>query len=75
MYFALSIGETHSTGTSQQQITVPDFKKKLIVVPSETVMQQFLIRVIPLFETISKNKFEIEKLKLFQNNILTVLSR
>lgn len=75
LYFALSIGETHSTGTSQQQITVPDFKKKLIVVPSETVMQQFLIRVIPLFETISKNKFEIEKLKLFQNNILTVLSR
>lgn len=75
LYFALSIGETHSTGTSQQQITVPDFKKKLIVVPSETAMQQFLMRVIPLFETISKNKFEIEKLKLFQNNILTVLSR
>lgn len=75
LYFALSIGETHSTGTSQQQITVPDFKKKLIVVPSETVMQQFLMRVIPLFETISKNKFEFEKLKLFQNNILTVLSR
>lgn len=75
LYFALSIGETHSTGTSQQQITVPDFKKKLIVVPSETIMKQFLVRVVPLFETISKNKYEIEKLKLFQNNILAVLSR
>lgn len=75
LYFVLSIGGTHSTGTSQQQITIPDFKKRLIIVPSETITQQFLMRVVPLFKTMSKNKLEIEKLKLFQNNLLTILSR
>lgn len=75
LYFALSIGETHSTGTSQQQITVPDFKKKLILVPTEEVMNLFLQRVQPLFAAISQNKQEVKELITLQSNLLATLSR
>ena len=74
LYFALSIGETHSTGTSQQQITVPDFKKKLILVPTEEVMNLFLQRVQPLFTAISQNKQEVKELITLQSNLLATLS-
>ena len=74
LYFALSIGEIHSTGTSQQQITVPDFKKKLILVPTEEVMNLFLQRIQPLFAAISQNKQEVKKLITVQSNLLATLN-
>lgn len=75
LYFALSTGETHSTGTSQQQITVPDFKTRPILVPTEQDMNLFLQRVEPMFSSIRQNKDEIKKLTLLQANVLATLSR
>ena len=42
LYFALSSIDLHSTGTSQQQITVPDFKKRQILVPCNSAMADFI---------------------------------
>ena len=75
LYFALNDNQTHSTGTSQQQITVPDYKKTLITIPTETVMEVFLKRVSPLLASISENKNEMEQLFVLQRNLLTLLSR
>lgn len=75
LYFALSSINLHSTGTSQQQITVPDFKKRQILVPLNSVMEDFMSKVEPLFASIKHNKVEIRTLSALQSNFLTVLSR
>ena len=75
LYFALSSIDLHSTGTSQQQITVPDFKKRQILVPLNSVMEDFTSKVEPLFASIKQNKAEIRTLSALQSNFLTVLSR
>ena len=75
LYFALSSIDLHSTGTSQQQITVPDFKKRQILVPCNSAMADFISNVEPLFAYIKQNKAEIRTLSALQNNFLAILSR
>lgn len=75
LLFALSAIDLHSTGTSQQQITVPDFKKRLILVPNKQSLDTFMQRITPLFNSIKDNKAEIESLLSLQANFLNLLSR
>ena len=74
LLFALSAIDLHSTGTSQQQITVPDFKKRQILVPDNQSLNTFMQKITPLFNAINDNKTEIESLILLQTNFLTLLS-
>ena len=74
LYFALSSIDLHSTGTSQQQITVPDFKKRQVLVPCNSAMADFMSKVEPLFASIKQNKAEIKTLSALQNNFLAILS-
>ena len=75
LYFVLSVSEMQSTGTSQQQITVPDFKKKSILIPDGKAIKDFSNRIVPLFASISQNKAEIERLTVLQSTLLAILSR
>lgn len=75
LYFALSSIDLHSTGTSQQQITVPDFKKRQILIPDKTSLDSFMEKVAPIFDSIRENKAEIKSLAALQSNFLTLLSR
>ena len=75
LYFALSTIDLQSTGTSQQQITVPDFKKRQIIVPNSTTLDEFTSKVEPLFMAIKQNKVEINSLIALQSNFLALLSR
>lgn len=75
LYFALSSIDLHSTGTSQQQITVPDFKKRQILIPDKTSLDSFMEKVVPIFDSIRENKAEIKSLSALQSNFLTLLSR
>ena len=75
LYFALNAIDLQSTGTSQQQITVPDFKKSKIVVPTISVMDDFMSKIEPLFACIRENKLEIKSLIALQSNYLALLSR
>lgn len=75
LYFALADIDLQSTGTSQQQITVPDFKKRLITVPNKASMCRFAEHIEPLFNTIKQNKMEILSLMALQTNYLALLSR
>ncbi len=75
LYFALSSIDLHSTGTSQQQITVPDFKKRQILVPDKTSLDSFMEKVVPIFNSIRENKAEIKSLVALQSNYLALLSR
>ena len=75
LLFALSAIDLYSTGTSQQQITVPDFKKRLILMPNKQSLNTFMQSITPLFNSIKDNKAEIESLLLLQSNFLALLSR
>ena len=75
LYFALSSIDLHSTGTSQQQITVPDFKKRQILIPDKTSLDSFMEKVVSIFDSIRENKAEIKSLAALQSNFLTLLSR
>ena len=75
LYFALSSIDLHSTGTSQQQITVPDFKKRQILIPDKTSLDSFMEKVVPIFDSIRENKAEIKSLAALQSNFLTLLRR
>lgn len=75
LYFALSLIDLQSTGTSQQQITVPDFKKRQVIVPSCTAMTDFMRQIEPIFKSIHQNKAEIKALFILRDNFLATLSR
>lgn len=75
LFFALNAIDLQSTGTSQQQITVPDFKKRQILIPSKEAINKFMLLIEPLFAAIKQNKIEINALLALQDNCLTILSR
>ena len=74
-YLYLYLKQLHiaGTGTTQQQLTVPDFKKTGILIPSQEVMSKFTTLVEPLFEKIWANQVENEKLSLLRDTLLPKL--
>ena len=74
LFFALRYAEMNSTGTSQQQITVPDFKNTPIIVPNADALAEFMCRITPLFDEMNCIKGEIDKLKTLQAVMLQTIS-
>ena len=74
LFFALRYAEMNSTGTSQQQITVPDIKNTPIIVPNADALAEFMCRITPLFNEINCIKGEIDKLKTLQAVMLQTIS-
>lgn len=74
LFFALRYAEMTSTGTSQQQITVPDFKNTPIIVPNVETLSAFMHRIEPMFGEINRNKEEINKLQALQSVMLQTIS-
>lgn len=74
LFFALRYVEMNSTGTSQQQITVPDFKNTSIIVPDADALSEFMRQITPLFDEMNYIKSEIDKLRTLQNVILQTIS-
>ena len=74
-YLYLYLKQLHitGTGTTQQQLTVPDFQKTEILVPSQEVISQFTKTVNPIFEKIWANQIENEKLSQLRDNLLPKL--
>lgn len=58
------------TGTTQQQLTVPDFQKTEILVPSKKIVEVFTEVVEPIFEKIWANQVENEKLSSLRDILL-----
>ena len=61
------------TGSTQQQLTIPEFKKTKILVPNEKNMKKFTNLIKPLFEKIGKNNIENKKLSNLKNYLLPKL--
>ena len=71
-YLYLWLKQFHiaGTGTTQQQLTVPDFQKTEILVPSQENVTLFTATVEPIFEKIWANQIENEKLSSLRDTLL-----
>ena len=74
-YLYLYLRQLHitGTGTTQQQLTVPDFRKTEIVIPDKNTMDAFTETVTPLFEQIWANEDENTKLAEVRDALLPKL--
>lgn len=74
-YLYLWLKQLHitGTGTTQQQLTVPDFQKTEILVPSIETLSLFTSTVEPLFEKIWANQVENKKLASIRDALLPKL--
>ena len=74
-YLYLWLKQLHitGTGTTQQQLTIPDFRKTEILVPSQEIVTLFTDTVEPIFEKIWANQSENEKLSSLRDTLLPKL--
>lgn len=74
-YLYLWLKQLHitGTGTTQQQLTVPDFQKTEILVPSQEIVTLFTATVEPIFEKIWANQGENKKLSSLRDTLLPKL--
>ena len=61
------------TGTTQQQLTVPDFKRTSIVVPDTNLLCKFNEVIMPIFSKIKHNKEVCESLASLRDTLLPKL--
>lgn len=73
LYLWLKSIPIHGTGTTQQQLTVPDFRKTEIIVPSESEMRSFTDTVTPFYQQIWANQDESTKLADIRDFLLPKL--
>ena len=74
-YLYLYLNQLHirGTGTTQQQLTVPDFRKTTILVPTKSVLDHFSDIVTPLFTKKWANDEENSSLADLRNTLLPKL--
>lgn len=70
LYLWLKNVPIHGTGTTQQQLTVPDFRKTEIIIPSAIEMAAFTDTVSPLFQQMWANQDENNKLADIRDTLL-----
>ena len=70
LYLWLKSIPIHGTGTTQQQLTVPDFRKTEILIPQEADMKEFTKTVDPLFRQVWANQEENKKLADIRDTLL-----
>mgnify|MGYP001316137702 CR=1 FL=1 len=73
LYLYLKQLNITGTGTTQQQLTIPDFKKTPILVPDKEIMSEFTNIITPLFLKIWANEKENSNLLALRNTLLPQL--
>lgn len=70
LYLWLKSVPIHGTGTTQQQLTVPDFRKTEILIPPKADMREFTETVNSLFQQVWANQEENAKLADIRDTLL-----
>ena len=73
LYLYLKQLNITGTGTTQQQLTIPDFKKTPILVPDKETMSEFTNVITPLFLKIWANEKENSNLLALRDTLLPQL--
>jgi len=70
LYLYLNSIHIAGVGTTQQQLTVPDFKKHRILVPNSDVVNNFTETVATMFDSIRHNRIENARLVKIRDTLL-----
>lgn len=73
LYLYLKHLHISGTGTTQQQLTVPDFRKTEILIPDKGIMDKFTNLTSPIFNKIWANEEENMKLASLRDSLLPKL--
>ena len=73
LYLYLRQLNISGTGTTQQQLTVPDFRKTEIVIPNKDTMTVFTELITPIFEKMWANEGENDSLAKIRDTLLPKL--
>jgi len=73
IYFWLKNEKISGTGTTQQQLTVPDFKISKVLVPNIELINKFTLVVNSLFQKIEENIYQIRTLTQLRDTLLPKL--
>lgn len=74
LYYYLKNTNIVSSGTTQQQLTVPEFKETKIVVPNRNTVDEFSVKVRKLFYYQKENEKEIAKLQELKQVVISRIS-
>ena len=74
MYYYLKNTNIVSSGTTQQQLTVPEFRETKIVVPNRNTVDEFSVKVRELFYYQKENEKEISKLQELKQLVISRIS-
>lgn len=73
IYLQLKTMNISGTGTTQQQLTVPNFKSTELLKPNIAAVNKFTSIVNPMFEKIKDNKIENQQLASLRDTLLPKL--
>ena len=74
LYYYLKNTNIVSSGTTQQQLTVPEFRETKIVVPNRNTVNEFSVKVRKLFYYQKENEKEISKLQSLKRLVISRIS-
>lgn len=74
LYLYLKNLNIQGTGSTQQQLTVPDFAKTELTLPPYNVITQFTNIVTPFFQTKVQNEYELDCLGRLAETVLSGVS-
>ena len=74
LYYYLKNTNIVSSGTTQQQLTVPEFRETKIVVPNRNTVDEFSVKVRKLFYYQKENEKEISKLQALKQLVISRIS-
>lgn len=73
IYHSLKTKSIMGTGTTQQQLTVPMFRRTSIIVPPQNIVDSFTVKVNSMFDFRRKNQQEITHLTTLRDTLLPKL--
>ena len=73
LYMWLKNQNIFGNGTTQQQLTVPDFKTSKILIPERTLVDEYTVQVNGIVENINFNKSENRELTNLRDTLLPKL--
>ena len=73
LYFWAKSQDINGTGTTQQQLTIPDFKLTKVLLPGEELISKFTNEVNQYYKKILLNKKQIQTLTQTRNSLLPKL--
>jgi type I restriction enzyme S subunit len=73
LFLCLKKQNIQGNGTTQQQLTVPDFKETKVIVPKLKIIKQFTVTIDSFYDNIISNKEENQSLTKLRGTLLPKL--